>query len=173
MFCGLDPNTGILPSRSRDNERQYALSEIDIDCTQSSNTILVDITAQNIFPHANEILFDTGTTFEIISVNYDCKHYFWHIHMKTSSKIVELNQQYEHYIDQQMKETNVNVFFGMLLTDLGDLYSIIEDFERLLARMPSKHKDRPNIYYSMARAYRFIGKYSTALKFFRRAEHLQ
>jgi hypothetical protein len=126
MFCGLDPNTGILPSRSRDNERQYALSEIDIDCTQSSNTILVDITAQNIFPHANEILFDTGTTFEIISVNYDCKHYFWHIHMKTSSKIVELNQQYEHYIDQQMKETNVNVFFGMLLTDLGDLYSIIE-----------------------------------------------
>lgn len=70
MFCDLDPITGLSSSRTRSDQRQYILFEIDIECIQSSsNIILADITSQSYFSHANEILFDMGITFEIISVN--------------------------------------------------------------------------------------------------------
>ena len=39
--------------------------------------------------------------------------------------------------------------------------------------MSPDDKDRSNIYYSIARVYRFIGEYSLALKFFLQAEYLQ
>lgn len=89
--------------------------------------------------------------------------------MRASSEIVHLNQQ---YIYQEMKQTDVHVLFGLLLTDMGEYTQSLIYFERFLAQIPFQHKDRQDIYYSMARVYRFIGKYCIALRFLRRAEQL-
>ncbi|CAF0712006.1 unnamed protein product [Adineta steineri] len=173
IFCGLDPHTGMSPSGSRNDQRQYVLFTIDIDYTQSSNIILADITNRSLFPHENEILFDIGTTFEITSVIYDCEHYVWNIQMKTSSEIAHIYQQYENYIYERMKETNVNIFFGLLWTDIGEYTQSLKYFQHLLIRTSPNDKDRSNIYYCMSRIYRFNGEYSLALNFLRRAEYIQ
>ncbi|CAF0744245.1 unnamed protein product [Adineta steineri] len=173
IFCGLDPHTGMSPSRSRNDQRQYVLFTIDIDYTQSSNIILADITNQSLFPHENEILFDIGTTFEITSVSYDCEHYIWNIRMKTSSEIAHIYQQYEYYIYERMKETNVSLSFGLLLNDIGEYTQSLKYFQHLLIRTSPDDKDRSNIYFGMSQAYRYIGEYSLALNFLRRAEYIQ
>jgi tetratricopeptide (TPR) repeat protein len=141
IFGGIDPATVLPSSRTRDDSWQHVLFEIDIDCKQSPNVILADITTQSVFPNEHEILFDMGTVFEIISIDYDCYH-LWRIQMRTSAEVVHHSREYEYYICEQMKETNVDTLFGILLTDMGDYKQSLLYFKRLLRWMSPDHSDR-------------------------------
>ena len=72
-----------------------------------------------------------------------------------------------------MKEIHVDVLFGILLTEMGEYSKTLAYFERLLTKMSSDPQNQSNIYYSMARVYRFQDDYALALDYFRRAEALQ
>jgi tetratricopeptide (TPR) repeat protein len=172
-FIGLDPITGRSPSQNRQDQLQFVLFQIDIDPSVLPDIIMADVTDQSFFPDENEILFALGTTFEIVKINYDCEHYLWRIEMRPSTEIIHLNREYENYICERMIETNAIQLFGILLADMGEYAQSLNYFERLLARMSNDHEDRPNAYFSLARAYRFIGQNHKALAFFRRAEHSQ
>ncbi|CAF3413216.1 unnamed protein product [Rotaria sp. Silwood1] len=160
-------------SRTRDDEQQCVLFEIDIESSHSSHIIFADISNRSAFPNENEILFDIGATFEIITVSYDIERHIWRIHMRTSAEVLPIYLDYEHYIYGRMKETNVNILLGILLTDMREYKQSLKYFKYILVRMFHNHKYRANIYYSMSRAYRFIGKNHLALKFLRRAKHIQ
>ncbi|CAF3256635.1 unnamed protein product [Rotaria socialis] len=173
IFCGIDCNTGMSPSRARDDEQQYVLFEIIISQDHPSNIVLADISTHSAFSNENEILFDMGATFEIVSVVYDNERFLWHIQMRTSAEIAQLYREYEYYVYDRIKETNASVLFGILLTDMGEYTKAYNYFISLLAQMPRGHDDRHNVFYSLSRVYRFKGKNRLALKFLRRAERLQ
>lgn len=93
--------------------------------------------------------------------------------MRTSTELVDINHEYEEYIHQRMKETNVHVLFDIRLTDMGEYTQTLNYFQNLLIQMSLEHEDRPNIDYSMSRAHRLNREYSIALKFLHHAEYLQ
>ncbi|CAF1213537.1 unnamed protein product [Rotaria sordida] len=173
LFIGLDMITGKSPSQSRDDQQQFVLFIINTDWDRSPDINVADISNQSDFPDENEVLFDMGTTFEITAINYDWEQYLWHIEMQPSMEIAQLNREYEHYIHQRLAETNSTLLFGILLTDMGEYEQSANYFQHLLAKMPDNHEDRPNVYYSAARIYRFTNQYEKALKFLRHAELLQ
>lgn len=172
IFCGIDPNNGTSPSRSRNDSYQYVLFDIEIDHDHLSDIILSDISNYSACPNENEMLFDMGTTFEIVSVNYDDEHFLWNIRMRTSADAIHLHKEYQRYVFERMKETNADVLFGIFLTDRGDYRQSLDYFKRLLARMPENHEDRANAYYGAARVYRFNGQYRLAMQLLRSAERL-
>lgn len=172
-FISLDPHTGTTSSQGRDDEEQFAIFEIDIDPRHASTVTLADISNESLFQQENEILFDMGTTFEIISSDYDDRQHVWRIRMQTSETDPSLYDRYHKYLDERMKETSVHVLFGILLADMGEYGKTLTYFENLLKRLPDDHEDRPNIYYSMSRAYRFLSDHEAALKYLSQAEELQ
>jgi tetratricopeptide (TPR) repeat protein len=172
-FIGLESIIQRSSSQSRDDQIQFVLFEINIDKDSSSDVLWADISNQSAFPDEKEVLFDLGTIFEIVEINYDYEHYFWRIQMRPSTGIIYLKREYEDYICQRIKETNATVLFGILLTDMGEYEQATKYFQRLLRQMPDDHEDRPNVYYSVARIYRCTDQYEKALEYFLRAEQLQ
>ena len=172
IFCGFD-DVNSSTTRSRSDHLQHVLFEIHIDHNHLSDIILADISHLSACPYESEILFDTGTAFEIISINYDDQHHVWIIQLQSSTKVLPTYRNYGEYIETLMKETSVDILFGILLTAMGEYTKTLDYFERLLTRMSDDHKDRANVYYSMSRAHRFQGEYETALELLHKAERLQ
>ena len=169
-FIGLDPISGKSPSESREEQIQFVLFEIDISEDPSSDLIWADVSNQSVFPDEEEVLFDLGTTFEIADINYDCQCHLWHIQMRSSTQVAHRKREYEDYIRQQMKETNAIDLFGMLLFDMGEYEQSSKYLQRLLKQMPNDHEDRANVFYSIARIYRFTNQYEKALEYLNSAE---
>lgn len=172
MFAGVE-NTNTSIPRSRNDKVHHALFEIIINPDHLSDIILADISCQSEFREESEILFDTGTTFEILSSIYDDNNHVWNIQLQTSAKAVPIYRDYRKYIEKMMEKTNANILFGILLTDMGEYTKTCEYFERLLVRMSDDHEDRANIYYGLSRAHRFKGEYKTTLELLHKAERLQ
>jgi tetratricopeptide (TPR) repeat protein len=173
QFIGVDPTTGKSPCQSREDETQFVLFEIDIDQDLSPDIVLADISGQSFFPDEEEVLFDLGSTFEIIEIDYDCEHYFWLLRMRPSMNGLQLCQAYEAYIRQEITELTPTLLFGTLLTDMGAYEQSAVYFEQLLARIPYDHDDRSKVYCSVARAYRFTDQFEKALGLLQCAEKLQ
>ncbi|CAF1221849.1 unnamed protein product [Didymodactylos carnosus] len=72
-----------------------------------------------------------------------------------------------------MKHTRPAYLFGNLFIDMGEHEKGIDYFRKLLRILSAEHKDLPNVYYFLARAYRFISRYKLALALARHAERLQ
>ncbi|CAF0906051.1 unnamed protein product [Adineta steineri] len=174
IFIGIDSDTGMSPSRSRKDRRQYVLFEIDVDLAQSTDVVVVDVSGQSAIPDENEIIFNLGTTFIITHIMYDDEHYLWHAQMVSSSEVAELNRHYNEYVRGHLADVNATLLFGQFLAEIsGDYAETIVYFHRLLRRLSADDEDRPNIYYFLGRAYRFIGKYQQAITYFRCAQLLQ
>ena len=173
-FISIDPITGISPSRGRKDRRQYVLLEIDVDLTQSPDVIVADVSDQSAMSGENEMIFTLGTTFIITHITYDAEHYVWHIRMISSSEVAKLNRDYNAYVREQLTDVNATLLFGQFLAEIsGDYTETMIYFHRLLRRVHANDEDRPNIYYYLGRAYRFMGKYQEAITCFRCAQLLQ
>ena len=172
MFGGFDVYAGPSPSQNRDNPLQLAIFEIDIDPTHSSTVVMADVSRCSEISDEGEILFDIGSTFEIVSAAYNDQHRLWNIHMTVSSKLAPIYQKYESYIAELMEGTHVDVLFGIILTDMGEYSKASAYLDHLLTKMSSDPPNQGNIHYSKARVYRFQGDYALALDYFRRAEAL-
>lgn len=173
-FIGIDPITGISPSQSREDRRQYVLFEIDVDLAETPDIVVADLSGQSAVPEENEMIFNLGTTFIITHITYDVEHYVWHIRMISSSEATEISQKYNAYVRGHLADLNATLLFGQFLAEIsGDYTETMMYFHRLLRRVPADDEDRPNIYYFLGRAYRFMGKYQQAITYFRCAQLLQ
>ena len=172
MFCGFN-DVNPSATRSRNDDLQHVLFEINIDRNHLLDIVLADISCQSEIPDENEILFDTGSAFEITSICYDDEHRVWSIQLQTSTKFIPIYRKYGEYIGKLMKDTSVDILFGILLTDMGEYTKAFNYFDSLLKQMSDDHKDRANAHYGMSRVHRFQGQYETALELLHEAERLQ
>lgn len=104
-FAGIDPDTGMSPSRDRNDPRQCILFKVDIDLVNSPDIVVNDVSSQSAIADENELLFNLGTTFTVNGITYDNEHRIWYIQMRTSSETAELNQEYDTFILKRCRET--------------------------------------------------------------------
>ena len=173
-FIYVDANTQISLSHSYERCRQRVIFEIEVDWGHPSDVIMADISGQSVIPDEKEILFSLGATFIITSIDYDANNYVWHIHMVSSSEMVELSQKYHRYIQNRLNDMKPVMLFGHILVEVtSDYIKAMTYFHRLLRTKTTSIEDYPNIYYQLGRIYRYIGKYNEALTYFRQAQILQ
>ncbi|CAF1126891.1 unnamed protein product [Adineta steineri] len=174
QFISIDPVTGLSPSRSRMDKRQYVLFEIDVDLIHSPYTTAVDVTRHSTMPHEDEVIFNLGTTFTITDINYDTEHYLWHIQILSSSEVAELSRAYNMFVRKRLNEVNGILMCGHYLTEIYSNYTeAMRYFHHLLRSKTVDDNDRPAIYYHLGRAYRFMGKYQQAITYFKCAQLFQ
>jgi tetratricopeptide (TPR) repeat protein len=173
-FIDLCPITGKSPSRSRNDNVQYVLFEILIDWSVSPDCIVADAHTQSYVEDEEEMIFDLGTTFVITSINYDSEHFLWNINMTASSEAVQYVKEYHAYISERLKEFDANVLFGrILITNLAEYSHALTFYHTLLRTIPADSEERPNIYFELARTYRFLGEHKKAIACFRAVLLLQ
>ncbi|CAF4491578.1 unnamed protein product [Rotaria sp. Silwood2] len=173
-FIGIDSITGMSPSRSHKDKQQFVLLEISVDWTQSPDMIVADVSSQSAVPDEHEMIFNLGATFVITDINYDDEHHVWHIQMISSSEVAQLNRDYNEYIRKRLTEIKPALLFGNILADMsGDHIGALTYFHRLLRTVPVDDEDRPNLYFHLARTYRYTGKYQQAITYYQAALLLQ
>ena len=173
-FIGIDPITNLSPCQSREERRQYALLEIEIDLNHLPDNTVADVSGQSILPDEHEIIFNLGTAFIITEINYDVERHIWCIHMIPSSEVARINNDYKAYIRKRLTEIEPRLLFGNVLVDMSsNLIGALRYFHRLLRSVALHDEQRPNIYYHLARIYRYMGKYQQAILYYRCAKLLQ
>lgn len=173
LFMSSNEDTHSTNNRSRNDNYQFVLFQIDIDLNQSPNVIVADIMNDSYMKDEEEFLFDLGTTFSITNTFYDQEKSYWNVQMIASNEVAQLNHQYDSYIRERLLETSAAILFGRTLAHLSEYTLAIKYFHRLLRALPSHHEDRPNIHYQLARMYRFQGKHQQAIYYFQCAKLLQ
>ena len=158
-FISIDPNTGMSPSRGRNEVRQFVLFHIFVDLNQSFEPILADVSNLSAVPDENEMIFNLGTTFCITHIYYDKVHYVWHIEMNVSTEVAQLKNDYSNYILKRLTEINARLLFGKVLGDMSnDLIGALRYFHRLLRKIPIDDEDRPSIYFQLGYIYHCMNK---------------
>jgi tetratricopeptide (TPR) repeat protein len=175
-FIGIDGQTGMSPSRSRNDKYQFLLLEIKIDpgTVGSMDVTVANVSYQSAFREEDEVIFGLDTAFIVTEVEYDTQHYLWNIQMTVSSETAQLRQAYRTFINASLRDTTATCLFGSNLADIWSNYSqATMYFHNLLRTLPIEHIDRPLLYYHLGRVYRFLGKYPKAIEYLRCAELLQ
>jgi len=171
LSCSLDRNVAemfISTSNQQDSWLQMILFIINIENTNSTHTIVADISQESVMPDENEILFNFGSTFVIERKHFDTNKCIWIIEMSPSADNDQINQGYEKYIRSRLVHINPLIMLGHILANVGgDLGQWMNYFHRLLKVLPVDHSERPNVYYCLGNIYRFIEKYNKALICFR------
>ncbi|UJR18617.1 hypothetical protein I4U23_005525 [Adineta vaga] len=175
-------------SSSKSSMKHRVLFEIKCDLALTQTTILAPVSQFSLIPDEQEVLFDTGAVFEIISITTDSSQTTTDenedvtldegsiLSIISMNATDEGNQIAKDYINTNLtllEGRNSQVMFGILLTDLGLYDQSIKYFERLIAdRDLLTHVPNDMI----ARAYNEIGnaldikgEYHRALEFYLRA----
>ncbi|CAM4847595.1 unnamed protein product [Rotaria magnacalcarata] len=174
MFIGLDLNTGMLSSQSQTDGRQFVLFEINVDPTQTADLIIADVSRQSNYPEEEEVLFGLGTTFIIKQVTHDSQYNVWNVGMVTSSEMSELKIEYTIRVEKGLRHYDAMTIFGIQLSEMSSNYRAgITHLQTHLRNMAFDDPYRASVYYSLARAYRYLGKHQLAVEYFRRAMLLQ
>ena len=173
-FINICPITGRSPSRHQNDSEQYVLFDILIDWTITPDCIVADACTQSYIADEEEMIFDLGTTFVITQIVYDSEQFLWNIQMSSSSEVTQLAKEYNTYIRERLKEFNANILFGRILTtNLAEYSHALTFYHFLLRTISLESEERPNIYFELARTYRFLGKHKRSIAYFRAALLLQ
>jgi tetratricopeptide (TPR) repeat protein len=173
MFISIDPLSGKSPSRDRDEKEQFALFEINVDIIKSPDVVVVNASAQSVFPDEKEMIFTLGSTFIINHIVYDGQKNLWFIEMSSFSDWAKIDQEYDRYIRVRLQLTNPTILFGHALANIRSEYlQSLDYFHRLLRTLSIDHADRPNVHYNLGRIYRILEKYQKGLAYFRCAQLL-
>ncbi|CAF1048993.1 unnamed protein product [Didymodactylos carnosus] len=122
MFAGISPVN---------REKQSLLFEIECDLSRLKDSVVfADIAEFSAIPDENEILFDIGATFKIISVSQNTD--IWIVKLQGTDEEATIAQDYVNLNRKDMEEANVSVLFGCLLTQMGEYEKAQNYFNRLL-----------------------------------------
>ncbi|CAF1180033.1 unnamed protein product, partial [Didymodactylos carnosus] len=150
----------------RSNGIQPVLFEISAD-TRLNDCIFADVTAYSIFSEEEEVLFDLGSTFKILSVQYDNGTQIWNIKMALTNEAKHIVQKYIDINRREMEKGNVVLLFGMLFAEMGEYKKSQMYFENLLNA--NVVDDKASIYTNLGRAKYHQGQLDEALKDFKKA----
>ncbi|CAF1397448.1 unnamed protein product [Adineta steineri] len=173
QFLAIDPDTNMPPHHSIEDKQQFVLFKIDVDYIRSPKIIVADVSSQSAVPEEHEMIFDIGTTFIIKKVAYDSSLKIWFIYLESSSEVDRLNFRYRLDTRTRLADTPAMVLFGRYLSDVSSKNrEALEYFQRLLRSVTVHNENRPQIYFSLARIYRVMGKYEHAIHYYRCAQLL-
>ena len=138
------------------------------------SVIYADISKLSQNEDEEEILFNLGTEFKILSVFYDDKLNTWKIEMIPIDNTCKNLQDFLNLKENELKSYSSTIVFGRLLFyELGKTEAAKNFFQILLNTLPNDHEDRPSVYHNLGSVYRQKKEFSLALDYYFKAYHLR
>ncbi|CAF4286601.1 unnamed protein product, partial [Rotaria sordida] len=120
----------------------------------------------------SEVLFDLGSTFEIISVKEDFQLNLCLIKLRTSNKGTKIAKEYIEFNRKEEEETSIELLFGKLLADMGQYDQALKYFQNLLLDNHTKKDDIANINNLIGTIYYNKDDFKQALQYYELAYNL-
>ncbi|CAF1450718.1 unnamed protein product, partial [Rotaria sordida] len=149
------------------------LYEIECNIQKTESIIFADIAQFSDYADELEVLFDLGSTFEIISINEDKHLNLWLIKLKASDKGSKIAKEYVELNRKEEEETSIELIFGKLLIDMGQYDQSLKYFQSLLLNNdPVQNQDIARINNLIGSAYHSKGDLEKALEYYEHAYDL-
>ena len=131
------------------------------------NCIFADISAFSQFTDEQEVLFDLGTVFEIISMDYNSLEKYWLCQMSSTNQGLHIAEEYLTLRKNEMINENIDLvlLFGELLYDMGEYDKSQKYFENLL----TDRRNDANVYTGIAHAQYIKCQYREAITNYKHA----
>ena len=143
--------------------------DIEVDLQQYPETILADVRHLSRFSDEEEVLFDIGTVFKILSVDRNEKKQYWHFRLRATDEGRSIAKEYVDLKQLEFNESNdVECTFGTLIFDMGEWRQSRIYFENLDKRRPND----PYVRFGIGRSYYNSDYPEQALKYFQEAYNL-
>ncbi|CAF2687844.1 unnamed protein product [Rotaria sp. Silwood2] len=155
--CLISTNGFLSTSRSKNVAIKFAkklpihfniipvLYEIECNVKELNSIIFADITQLSVFANESEVLFDLGSTFEIMSVKEDFHLNLWIIKLRATDNGIKIAKEYIELNRKEEEETSIELMFGKLLADMGQYDQALKYFQNLLLDSYTNKNDIPNI----------------------------
>lgn len=141
----------------------------EVNLEQYPETILADVRHLSKFKDEDEVLFDIGTVFKILSMQYDEQQYYWQCRIIATNEGRTIAKEYLDFKQTESNESNdIESTFGDLLSEMGDWLKSGIYFQTLAARRPND----PYIIFGIGRSYCYFDKLELALTYFKIAYDL-
>ena len=139
------------------NEFKSVVYEIDVDTRNVENLVFVEVldyvtTKNRINPmqsSVDEVLFNIGSVFRVLSVQYDAVENLWCIGLQATDEGTNETKKQIQLIKEQFEAGNMNLLFGRLLSDTGHYVKADSYFQMMLQVLPKHHEDLASVYDSI------------------------
>ncbi|CAF1369843.1 unnamed protein product [Adineta steineri] len=146
----------------------------EIECKVSElgpSLIFADISQFSVYKYEEEVLFDIGATFQILSVTEKDQGQ-WFVHMKAVNEGVNIAKDFIELNRKEEEETSAVLIFGKLLQDTGLYDKSLKYFQNLLSNN-SQNNDIARIYNLIGTAFFLKKDYTRALENYERSYNLK
>ncbi|CAF1053698.1 unnamed protein product [Rotaria sordida] len=148
------------------------LYEIECNIQKIESIIYADVAQFSNYADELEVLFDLGSTFEIVSINEDVHLNLWLIKLKASDKGSKIAKEYIELNRKEEEEISIELIFGKLLIDMGQYDQSLKYFQSLLLNDPAQNQDIARINNLIGSAYHSKDNLEKALEYYERAYDL-
>ena len=137
-----------------ESELVSVLLEIQMHPARLQSVFFADIEHLSAIRDEAEVLFSLGSTFQIISINFDDETRVWVIRLDGSDEGSDRIQDYYQLADRELHDRSPMTYFGMILNDnLDQPDRAVRYFRRLLQLLDREHPNRVHIYHLLGEAY--------------------
>ncbi|CAF1364850.1 unnamed protein product [Rotaria sordida] len=180
----ISTNGFLSTSRSKEEALEFAtkptkrtdsvpvLYEIQCNIEETDSTIFADIAEFSDYPHELEVLFDLGSTFEIVSIKKDIELSLWLIKLNASDKGSKVAKEHIELNRKDEEETSLELIFGRLLIDMGQYDQSLKYFQSLMLNDYTQKDDIAKINNLIGSAYYNKGDLDKALEYYELAYNL-
>ncbi|CAM4951759.1 unnamed protein product [Rotaria socialis] len=148
------------------------LYEIECNIEQTDSIIFADIAKFSDYPNEAEVLFDLGSTFEIISAKKNAELNLYLVKLKASDKGSKVAKEYIELNRKDEDETSLELIFGKLLIDMGQYDQSLKYFQSLLVNDQTQKDDIAKINNLIGSTYYNKGDLDKALEYYQLAYDL-
>jgi len=117
----------------------------------------------------DEILFDLGTMFKIISCEYNENEQMWLVNVNATDEGNHIAAEYIEYQKSKMTESNIILMLGHLIIETGNYPKAEKYFQAFLNSPIPTDEEIACIYYNLGRIYRLKQEYEQALEYLNQA----
>ncbi|CAF0909664.1 unnamed protein product [Didymodactylos carnosus] len=145
----------------------------EIECNAEMNVIFADISDYSEIPDEEEVLFDLGAAFQIISVTQDNQQCppVWIVKMTASNERQNAVNDFIRQSREEVEDESSPILFGALLNKMGHYEKCIRYFQNLL-RDSTENTNIARIYFHLGDAYDNHDDYDAALEHFETAHEM-
>ncbi|CAF0897422.1 unnamed protein product [Didymodactylos carnosus] len=149
------------------------LYEIECNVKDTESIVFADIAKFSDYTCEQEVMFDLGTTYRIVSIREDTEQKLWIIKMKATDEGAAVAREYiELNRKQNLDETAVIIMFGKLLARMGKYDQSLKYFHNLLDNHLTRDEDIAVIYNYIGTVHQYKGDFDKGLENFERAYNL-
>jgi tetratricopeptide (TPR) repeat protein len=151
--------------------KHAVLFEIECNAAKLTNRmIFADVSRFSDFPDEEEVLFDLGAAFKILSIKEDKDLNVWIVKMEANDEIAQFGKLYFENIISHGDDATVAIMFGILVNRMGKHDFSFRYFQCLLDN--PEGEDLARIYNEMGSAWRAKGDMNKAFECYERSYEL-